>query len=223
MKRSVVALAALAACSSVMAQVPPTPGVVLYGGVDGNVTRASATGKGSVWQVRDGGMYVTKIGFTGRALVGVRELVPVAVTVSVPASMGASVSRRSGLSATFSERLASRSHTAMNPTTMATAITPRMAPPTITCENIFARAARAGYDASENLLACVRARRLRSFAFGRQCEGRHRQRSGGQPAQRQRSDRLAPGRPRRRILAPARAGPRRHGRGLPRARRTAGP
>lgn len=70
MKRSVVALAALAACSSVMAQVPPTPGVVLYGGVDGNVTRASATGRGSLWQVRDGGMYVTKIGFTGREDLG---------------------------------------------------------------------------------------------------------------------------------------------------------
>jgi predicted porin len=70
MKRSVVALAALAACSSVMAQVPPTPGVVMYGGVDGNVTRASATGKEAVWQVRDGGMYVTKLGFTGREDLG---------------------------------------------------------------------------------------------------------------------------------------------------------
>ncbi|HEY0822135.1 MAG TPA: porin [Rhizobacter sp.] len=71
MKRSMVALAAAAACSSGMAQVPPpTPGVVLYGGVDGNVTRASATGRGSLWQVRDGGMYVTKIGFTGREDLG---------------------------------------------------------------------------------------------------------------------------------------------------------
>ena len=70
MKRSVVALAALAACSSAMAQVPPTPGVVLYGGVDGNVTRASATGKSAIWQVRDGGMYVTKLGFTGREDLG---------------------------------------------------------------------------------------------------------------------------------------------------------
>jgi predicted porin len=70
MKRSVVALAALAACSSVMAQVPPTPGVVMYGGVDGNVTRASATGKQAIWQVRDGGMYVTKLGFTGREDLG---------------------------------------------------------------------------------------------------------------------------------------------------------
>lgn len=70
MKRSVVALAALAACSSVMAQVPPRPGVVLYGGVDGNVTRASATGKSAIWQVRDGGLYVTKLGFTGREDLG---------------------------------------------------------------------------------------------------------------------------------------------------------
>ncbi len=70
MKRSVVALAALAACTSGMAQVPSRPGVVIYGGVDGNVTRASATGKGSVWQLRDGGMYVTKLGFTGREDLG---------------------------------------------------------------------------------------------------------------------------------------------------------
>jgi predicted porin len=70
MKRSVVALAALAACSSVMAQVPPTPGVVIYGGVDGNVTHATATGKSGIWQVRDGGMYVTKLGFTGREDLG---------------------------------------------------------------------------------------------------------------------------------------------------------
>lgn len=68
MKRSVVALAALAACSGAMAQAPSS--VTLYGGVDGNITRASATGKGSVWQVRDGGMYVTKIGFTGREDLG---------------------------------------------------------------------------------------------------------------------------------------------------------
>jgi predicted porin len=70
MKRSVVALAAVAACTSGMAQVPPRPGVVIYGGVDGNVTRASATGRGSVWQVRDGGLYVTKLGFTGREDLG---------------------------------------------------------------------------------------------------------------------------------------------------------
>lgn len=71
MKRSVVALAALAACcGSAMAQVPPTPGLVVYGGVDGNVTRAGATGRDSVWQVRDGGMYVTKLGFAGREDLG---------------------------------------------------------------------------------------------------------------------------------------------------------
>ncbi|MET0335880.1 MAG: porin [Rhizobacter sp.] len=70
MKRTVFALAAAAACSSAMAQVPPRPGVVLYGGVDGNVTRATATGKAGIWQVRDGGMYVTKLGFTGREDLG---------------------------------------------------------------------------------------------------------------------------------------------------------
>ena len=68
MKRTVVALAAMAACTGAMAQVPNN--LTIYGGVDGNVTRASATGKGSVWQVRDGGMYVTKLGFTGREDLG---------------------------------------------------------------------------------------------------------------------------------------------------------
>lgn len=65
MKRSMVAVAVAAVCAGAAAQVPSRPGVVIYGGVDGNVTRVNATGRGSIWQVRDGGMYVTKLGFTG--------------------------------------------------------------------------------------------------------------------------------------------------------------
>ena len=38
---------------------PPGASAVIYGGVDGNVTGVNATGRGSIWQVRDGGMYVT--------------------------------------------------------------------------------------------------------------------------------------------------------------------
>ncbi len=62
MKRSILALASLAAC---VGTVHAADSVTLFGGVDGNVTRVSADGKGHVWQVRDGGMYVSKIGFTG--------------------------------------------------------------------------------------------------------------------------------------------------------------
>ncbi len=63
MKRSILALAALAACAGACAQVRNS--LTIYGGVDGNVTRISATGKDALWQMRDGGMYVTKLGFTG--------------------------------------------------------------------------------------------------------------------------------------------------------------
>ncbi|MBC7954826.1 MAG: porin [Cytophagales bacterium] len=63
MKRSIVAVAALAACASAAAQVPAS--LTIYGGVDGNVTRLTSGSKGSQWQMRDGGMYVTKLGFTG--------------------------------------------------------------------------------------------------------------------------------------------------------------
>ena len=63
MKRSIVAMAALAACAGAAAQ--SVNRLTIYGGVDGNVTRVSATGKDALWQMRDGGMYVTKLGFTG--------------------------------------------------------------------------------------------------------------------------------------------------------------
>ncbi len=39
--------------------------VTIFGGVDGNVTRVRSEGRGSLWQVRDAGTYVTKLGFTG--------------------------------------------------------------------------------------------------------------------------------------------------------------
>lgn len=63
MKRSIVALAVLSACAGAAAQGASS--LTLFGGVDGNLTRVRADGRGSVWQVRDGGMYVSKIGFTG--------------------------------------------------------------------------------------------------------------------------------------------------------------
>jgi predicted porin len=60
MKRTILAVAALAACH---AQASDT--VKISGGVDGNVTRVSAEGRGSLWQVRDGGMYSSKLSFSG--------------------------------------------------------------------------------------------------------------------------------------------------------------
>jgi predicted porin len=39
--------------------------LTVFGGVDGNLTRVRAEGRGSLWQVRDAGTYVTKLGFTG--------------------------------------------------------------------------------------------------------------------------------------------------------------
>lgn len=62
MKRSILALAAGVACANL---AHAADGVTLYGGVDGNVTRVSADGRGSVWQMRDGGMYSSKLGFKG--------------------------------------------------------------------------------------------------------------------------------------------------------------
>ncbi|MET0333812.1 MAG: porin [Rhizobacter sp.] len=66
MTRSNLAWASAAtclACAAPLAHAADT--VKIYGGMDGNVTRVSAEGRGSVWQVRDGGMYVSKLGFTG--------------------------------------------------------------------------------------------------------------------------------------------------------------
>jgi predicted porin len=39
--------------------------LTLFGGVDGNVTRVKAQGRGQIWTVRDSGNYVTKLGITG--------------------------------------------------------------------------------------------------------------------------------------------------------------
>lgn len=68
MKRSILAAAALSACATASAQGASS--VTMFGGVDGNVTRVSADGRGHLWQVRDGGMYVSKIGFTGNEDLG---------------------------------------------------------------------------------------------------------------------------------------------------------
>jgi predicted porin len=69
MKRSILAGAACMACAN-LAQAQATDTVKVYGGMDGNITRVSAEGRGSVWQVRDGGMYVSKLGFTGSESLG---------------------------------------------------------------------------------------------------------------------------------------------------------
>jgi predicted porin len=67
MKRSILAGAACLACAN-LAQAADT--VTVFGGVDGNITRVSAAGRGHVWQARDGGMYVSKLGFTGKEDLG---------------------------------------------------------------------------------------------------------------------------------------------------------
>jgi predicted porin len=69
MKRSFVAMGALGLLAGA-AQAQVASGLTLYGGVDGNITRTSATGKPSQWDVRDGGLYVSKIGFIGNEDLG---------------------------------------------------------------------------------------------------------------------------------------------------------
>lgn len=59
--RVAVALVGTLAAAGASAQ----SGVTIFGGVDGNVTRVRSEGRGSMWQVRDAGNYVTKLGFTG--------------------------------------------------------------------------------------------------------------------------------------------------------------
>jgi predicted porin len=67
MTRRLAAGGMLALCASgAQAQTPGVgSSVTVYGGVDANVTYASAGDKGHQWQVRDGGLYVSKLGFTG--------------------------------------------------------------------------------------------------------------------------------------------------------------
>lgn len=57
-------LACLLLAGSAQAQV------TLSGGVDGNITRLNAGSAGKVWQLRDGGMYVTKLTLSGREDMG---------------------------------------------------------------------------------------------------------------------------------------------------------
>ncbi|MET0332878.1 MAG: porin [Rhizobacter sp.] len=64
------ALALLGVCAATCAQAQTANGLTLFGGVDGNVTRAQSEGRGKIWQVRDAGNYVTKIGFTGNEDLG---------------------------------------------------------------------------------------------------------------------------------------------------------
>ena len=64
--RAAVALVGTLAAAGVSAQST----VTIFGGVDGNLTRVRSEGRGSMWQVRDAGNYVTKIGFTGNEDLG---------------------------------------------------------------------------------------------------------------------------------------------------------
>lgn len=64
--RAAVALVGALAAAGVSAQST----VTIFGGVDGNVTRVRSEGRGSMWQVRDAGNYVTKLGFTGNEDLG---------------------------------------------------------------------------------------------------------------------------------------------------------
>lgn len=59
------AVAAVLGCLAAGGAVAQASSVTIFGGVDGNVTRVRAEGRGSIWQVRDAGTYVTKLGFTG--------------------------------------------------------------------------------------------------------------------------------------------------------------
>jgi predicted porin len=71
MKRTRVAratLALLGTCAAAGAAAQSN--LVLFGGVDGNVTRVRSEGRGQMWQVRDAGNYVTKLGFTGNEDLG---------------------------------------------------------------------------------------------------------------------------------------------------------
>lgn len=65
MNRSIVAIAAGVTCAACANLAQAADNVTVYGGVDGNITRVSAEGRGHLWQVRDGGMYSTKLGFRG--------------------------------------------------------------------------------------------------------------------------------------------------------------
>lgn len=62
------ALALLGACAATGAQAQSS--LTIFGGVDGNVTYVRSEGRGSMWQVRDAGNYVTKLGFTGNEDLG---------------------------------------------------------------------------------------------------------------------------------------------------------
>jgi predicted porin len=71
MKRTSAARAAVALVGALAAAGASAQSTVtIFGGVDGNVTRVRSEGRGSMWQVRDAGNYVTKLGFTGNEDLG---------------------------------------------------------------------------------------------------------------------------------------------------------
>lgn len=71
MKRTSAARAAVALLGTLAAAgAAAQSSLTIFGGVDGNLTRVRSEGRGSMWQVRDAGNYVTKIGFTGNEDLG---------------------------------------------------------------------------------------------------------------------------------------------------------
>jgi predicted porin len=66
--RVAVALVGTLASAGAVAQAGSN--LTIFGGVDGNITRVRSEGRGSMWQVRDAGNYVTKLGFTGNEDLG---------------------------------------------------------------------------------------------------------------------------------------------------------
>ena len=66
--RAAAALVCALGAGSAAAQA--SSNLTIFGGVDGNVTRVRSEGRGSMWQVRDAGNYVTKLGFTGNEDLG---------------------------------------------------------------------------------------------------------------------------------------------------------
>jgi predicted porin len=67
MRRSPLVLAGLLACAGA-AQADGN--VTIFGGVDANITHVNAKGTGSQWQLRGGGQYGSRLGFTGKEDLG---------------------------------------------------------------------------------------------------------------------------------------------------------
>ncbi|MGY4827680.1 porin [Sphaerotilaceae bacterium SBD11-9] len=65
MRISVAAGGLFALCAAATHAQASGDSLTVYGGVDGNITYATAGDKGHQWQLRDGGLYVSRLGFMG--------------------------------------------------------------------------------------------------------------------------------------------------------------